>query len=102
MSDDNSKNGRSGFLQKLIKVAPGDLVRLVFLSIAAGIVLAAFNVNPRRLWVDFFGTIAESWSRFLEVIAHSAAWAVDYFFLGAILVVPIWLVMRLLKATRQK
>ena len=102
MSDNNSDKEQTSFVQRLIKIAPGDLIRLFFLSVAVGIVLAAFNVNPRRLWVDFFGTITESWSRFLEVIAHSAAWAVDYFLLGAILVIPIWLVLRILSATKRR
>jgi len=89
-----------GFLERLIKVTPGDLIRLVFLSIIAGLVLAAFRVDPRRLWVDFFGTIYEAWGEFIDLSADLVRWSIDYLILGAILVVPIWIAFRLFKAFR--
>ena len=89
------------FMQRLLKFAPSDLIRLIFLCVLAGFFLAAFHVNPRRLWVDFFGTLAESWSRFIGFISDSALWAVDYLLLGAVLVVPIWIVIRVLRALRR-
>ena len=58
---------------------------------------AALNVNPRDLWVDFFGTLAESWGRFIRFITESAGWAIEYFLLGAVLVIPIWIVFRILR-----
>lgn len=88
-------------MQRLLRFAPSDLVRLVFLCVLAGFFLAAFHVNPRRLWVDFFGTLAESWSRFIGFISDSALWAVDYLLLGAVLVVPIWIVVRVVRALRR-
>jgi hypothetical protein len=91
---------RSTFVQRLVQVGSSDLIRVAVLCVLAGFILAAFHVNPRRLWVDFFGTIAESWGRFIDFITHSAGWAVEYFLLGAILVVPIWIVFRVLCALR--
>tara|TARA_R110002096_G_scaffold61737_1_gene153356 strand:+ start:930 stop:1265 length:336 start_codon:yes stop_codon:yes gene_type:complete len=93
---------RRSFLQRLISVTPGDLIRLVFLSIIAGLVLAAFRVDPRRLWVDFFGTIYEAWGEFIDLSADLVRWSVDYLILGAILVVPIWIVWRILSAFNRR
>lgn len=95
---DNSQTGRRTFVQRLTKISSADILRLVFLCVLAGFLLAALNVNPRDLWIDFFGTLAESWSRFIHFITESAGWAIEYFLLGAILVIPIWLVFRLLRA----
>lgn len=92
---------RRSFVQRLLRFAPSDLLRLIFLCVLAGFFLAAFHVNPRRLWVDFFGTLAESWSRFIGFISDSAMWAVDYLLLGAVLVVPIWIVIRVVRALRR-
>jgi hypothetical protein len=92
---------RRTFVQRLLHLGASDIVRLVFLCVLAGFFLAAFHVNPRRLWVDFFGTLAESWGRFIGFISDSALWAVDYLLLGAVLVVPIWIVFRVFNAMRR-
>ncbi|MEA1942331.1 MAG: DUF6460 domain-containing protein [Pseudomonadota bacterium] len=95
---ENSQTDRRTFMQRLTKISSADILRLVFLCVLAGFLLAALNVNPRDLWIDFFGTLAESWSRFIHFITESAGWAIEYFLLGAVLVIPIWLVFRLLRA----
>jgi len=95
---DNSQTERRTFMQRLTKISSADILRLVFLCVLAGFLLAALNVNPRDLWIDFFGTLTESWSRFIHFITESAGWAIEYFLLGAVLVIPIWLVFRLLRA----
>lgn len=89
---------RRGFLARMAAVRPSDLVVLIFLCVLAGLVLAAFNVDPAELWVDFFGAAAEAWGRFFQIIGDSLAWGVQYFLLGAVLVVPIWIAWRVLKA----
>lgn len=96
-----AEQNRKSFAKRLFQVNATDILRLVFLCIIAGLVLAAFHVNPRRLWVDFFGTIAESWGRFIDFLTETASWAFDYFFLGAVLVIPIWIVFRFLRALRR-
>ncbi len=93
---------RSTFVQRLIRIGSTDIIRVIVLCVLAGFVLAAFHVNPRRLWVDFFGTIAESWGRFVDFLTHSVGWAIEYFLLGAILVIPIWIVFRVLGALRSR
>jgi uncharacterized RDD family membrane protein YckC len=97
-----SQAARSGekrsFVQRLTRISTTDVLRLVFLCVLAGFLLAALNVNPRDLWADFFGTLARSWGRFIDFLFDSAGWAIEYFLLGAVLVIPIWIVFRLLRA----
>ncbi len=92
---------KRGFVQRLLAVRPSDIATLVILCIVAGLVLAALRVDPAGLWVDFFGTLAAAWDRFFTIIASSAEYALRYFLLGAVLVVPIWLVWRLIRALRR-
>ncbi|MBO6766002.1 DUF6460 domain-containing protein [Maricaulis sp.] len=94
---ENSTPQRRSFVQRLVRMSTADILRLVFLCVLAGFLLAALNVNPGDLWVDFFGTLAESWGRFIRFITESAGWAVEYFLLGAVLVIPIWIVFRVLR-----
>ncbi|WP_412545339.1 DUF6460 domain-containing protein [Maricaulis sp. MIT060901] len=100
-SPTSSQADDSGFLQRLFKLSPNDLLRLLFLCVLVGLLLAAFNVDPRRLWVDFFGTLVESWTSIVSAIVNSAGHAIEYLLLGAVLVVPIWLLMRVLGAMRR-
>lgn len=90
-----------GFIGRLFRLTPNDILRLVFLCVLVGLLLAAFNVDPRRLWVDFFGTLVESWASVISVIVNSAGHALEYLLLGAVLVIPIWLFMRVLGAMRR-
>lgn len=95
---EETRTQRRTFVQRLTKISSADIFRLVFLCVLAGFLLAALNVNPRDLWIDFFGTLAESWGRFIHFITESAGWAIEYFLLGAVVVIPIWLAFRLLRA----
>ncbi|MHA6287389.1 DUF6460 domain-containing protein [Maricaulis sp. CAU 1757] len=95
---ENTSSERKSFVQRLVAVSATDVARLVFLCVLVGFILAAFHLNPRRLWIDFFGTVTEAWSRFIHFLTESAGWAIEYFLLGAIIVIPIWFVLRLLRA----
>lgn len=72
------------------------LVKLVLLSIVVGIVLSWLSWSPmeivdwvirffERLWTGIFGSLDR---------------AIDYFMLGAVIVVPLFLLSRLLKSGR--
>lgn len=74
------------------------LLRLALLSLLVGVVLAAFGMTP---WGFFH------WLRFwIEELLGSGMDAVrnlfGYILSGAIIVVPIWLVMRLLSSGRRQ
>jgi hypothetical protein len=69
------------------------VLRLVIICIVTGIVLRAVGVNPADLLhslPDLIRAISEYGWSWVET-------AFQYFFLGAIIVIPIWLVVRLVK-----
>src|SRR3984957_16708204 len=70
--------------------------RLVLLSILVGVILAAIGLDP---W-----NIIESVQRLLQHVWNlgfdTVRWLWRYFLLGAVIVVPIWLLVRLAKAPR--
>lgn len=99
MTEDRRPPRRRGFAGRLFAISVSDIVWLIVACVIAGLVLAAFNVDPARLWVDFFGTLGEAWERFFDIIGDTVSWGVGYFLLGAVLVVPIWILWRVLSAT---
>ena len=72
----------------------GVLIKLIALSVAVGVVLAWLDLTP---WA-----LIDSFRRFIErILAHGFDAVRDllgYFLLGAGVVVPIWLIIRLLKS----
>ena len=90
------------FLGRWMRITPGDILRLVLISVVVGLILAAFRVDPRRLWVDFFGTIVDAWREFIDISADLVTWGLDYFLLGAVLVIPIWLIVHTIRAMRRR
>lgn len=86
-------NGQSS-LNRILGDTPGRvLVRLVFLSLVVGVVMAALGIEPWDLVDNAFDFVRGIWN--LGFDAVEKVW--EYFLLGAIVVVPIWLVLRLLK-----
>jgi hypothetical protein len=73
------------------------LARLVLLSILVGVVLSAIGFDPWNIIESLRMLVREIWQRGFEIV-H---WLWRYFLLGAAIVVPIWLIMRLAKAPRQ-
>jgi len=90
------------FWQRLAAVKPSDIVLLVVLCVVVGLILAAFNVDPAELWVDFFGAVGRAWSTFFDSIGSTLGWALCYLALGAVIVVPIWIVWRIITAASRR
>lgn len=99
---DAAPRTKKTFVQRLVAIRPSDLIAVFFLCVLAGLILAVFNVDPATLWVDFFGAVGEAWQRFFQIIADSLGWAVQYFFLGAVLVIPIWIAWRIIRAASDR
>ncbi|MGE0230787.1 MAG: DUF6460 domain-containing protein [Flavobacteriaceae bacterium] len=86
-------------LERVIGGSPGAvLLRLVVLSIVVGIVLSALGLDPR----DILQSITRLIERIYNMGFDAVEWIIRYFLLGAVIVVPIWIVMRLLKVGTQK
>ena len=70
------------------------LVRLALLSLIVGVVLAALGFSPFEI-IDSIRRLAE---RIYDMGFAAVEKAFRYFLLGAVIVFPVWLVMRLLKS----
>jgi len=72
------------------------LGRLVLSSILVGVVLAAVGFDPWHLIESIRAIVFHVWDMGFDVM-H---WLWRYFLLGAVIVVPIWLIIRLFNAPR--
>jgi hypothetical protein len=64
------------------------LVKLAIGSLLLGLLLSAFSISPRELLKDLGGTVQS----IFEAVASMIEWSVEYILLGAVVVVPIWLI----------
>ena len=73
-------------------------LRLVVLSVVVGIVLSALGLTPAELFrrLDFI------LARLYEMGFRWVEWLIGYFLIGAVIVVPIWLIARLLGGGAKK
>lgn len=69
----------------------GVLIRLVVMSIVVGIVLSALGISPR----DLVYRVELFIRRIYDLGFGAFEGALQYFLLGAVVVVPIWLIARL-------
>ena len=72
------------------------LGRLIMLSILVGVILAAIGLDPWNIVESVRALIVHVWRMGFDVVR----WLWRYFLLGAVIVVPIWLLVRLAKAPR--
>jgi hypothetical protein len=74
------------------------IVKLAIISLLVGVALAFFDISPRSLVENLGGTVVEIY----EVILRFLRWAVQYILLGAVVVLPIWLVFFLIRLAKKK
>jgi hypothetical protein len=70
------------------------IVRLVLLSILVGVVLAAVGFDPWNIISSLHRLVRSIW----EMGWDAVSWVWRYFLLGAVIVIPIWLISRLMRA----
>ena len=68
-------------------------VRLILLSIVIGVLLSALGFDP---W-NIIQSIERLIRRIYNLGFEAVEWLWRYFLLGAVLVVPIWLIVRLVR-----
>lgn len=74
----------------------GVIIRLVVLSIIVGIVLSAFNIHPANIVYHIRLLVQRLYDMGFGLFEN----AFGYLILGAVIVVPIWLLTRLLAVAR--
>ncbi len=72
------------------------LGKLVLLSILIGVVLSTFGFDPWNIVDSIRQLLRAIW----EMGFDAFRWLWRYFLLGAVLVVPIWLILRLFRTPR--
>jgi hypothetical protein len=71
-------------------------LKIILLSVVVGVILSALGLDPRDIWQSLVELVRHIWNMGWDAVV----WLWRYFLLGAVIVVPIWLVVRLLKAGR--
>jgi hypothetical protein len=85
-------------ITRFIGGSPGRVaVQLIVVSFIVGVILSALGVSP----FDIVNGLQRLVRRIYEMGFDSVEWIFRYFLLGAVVVVPIWLIMRLLKSGRR-
>jgi hypothetical protein len=72
------------------------VLKIILLSVVVGIILSALGLDPRDIWQSLVELVKHVWNMGWDAVV----WLWRYFLLGAVIVVPIWLVIRLSKAGR--
>src|ERR1700752_5188130 len=86
------------FIQRFLGAPPLAVIgRLILLSILVGVILAAVGLDPWNVIESVRRLIAHIWNLGFDAVR----WLWRYFLLGAVIVVPIWFLVRLAKAPRR-
>jgi hypothetical protein len=72
------------------------LGKLVLLSVLIGVVLSALGLDPWNIVSSLQRLIRDIWNMGFDAVR----WLWQYFLLGAVIVIPIWLILRLVRAPK--
>jgi len=85
------------FVQRFFGGPPMAVIgRLILLSILVGVILAAIGLDPWNVIESVRRLVEHVWNMGFEAVR----WLWQYFLLGAVIVLPIWLLVRLAKTPR--
>ena len=73
------------------------LIQLAVLSLILGIVLSALGVSP----FDIVSGLQRLVERIYNTGFDTLVWGFRYFLLGAVIVFPVWLILRILRLGRR-
>lgn len=82
----------------LPRITAGTVVKLVIASLCVGLVLAYLDMDPQ----DLLAWAHRQATNLLGDAADWVQWAIKYIFIGAVIVIPIWLINYLWRAARGK
>lgn len=80
------------------KGAVGIIGRLLVISLIVGVVLSALGITANNL----FGSLNSLARRIYDLGFGAIDWVLQYILVGAMVVVPIWLVARILGGVRTR
>jgi hypothetical protein len=69
-------------------------IRLALISILVGVLLSVLGITPRNFFM-----MLDRFARYVYDLGFSAVdWVLGYLVLGAMVVIPVWFILRLLRA----
>ena len=74
------------------------IIRLTVLSILLGVLLSFFDLDPFNFW----NSLKNLFLRIYDMGFGAIEWMVRYLLLGAVIVVPLWIIGRLWKLYANK
>jgi len=78
------------------RITGNTVVRLLVLSLIVGLVITWLNIDPKNLLYS----LRDGAIRLFEMGVDVFGWAFTYILIGAVVVIPIWLVLYLLRYLR--
>jgi hypothetical protein len=87
----------NGAIDRFLGGSPLSVVlRLALLCVLVGVILSALGFDPFNIWRSLQNLVRAIWDLGFDAVW----WLWRYFLLGAVIVIPIWLVVRLAKGGR--
>ena len=80
------------------KISGRSLVKILVASLVVGIILAALDIDPRNL----LDSAQAAFEKLADMGVSFFNWAFTYILIGAVVVVPIWLITYLWRVIRNK
>lgn len=80
------------------RITAATVVKLIIASLCVGLLLAYFDTDPLAL----LGWARDNMQALLGDAADWVQWSIKYIFIGAVIVVPIWLIGYLWRAARRR
>jgi len=78
------------------KITGGTVVRLLVLSLVVGLILAGLNIDPQNI----LASMRDCAINLFDMGVDLFGWAFTYVLIGAVVVIPIWLIMYLWRYMR--
>jgi len=75
----------------------GTIVKIAVLSLIVGLILSALDISPARVLEGLGVTARDA----IDSGASLVAWALEYVVIGAVIVVPIWLIVAVIGSRRR-
>jgi hypothetical protein len=97
MTDFGAELAMSNGLNRFLGGSPlAVLGKLILLSILIGVVLSALGLDPWNIVESVRRVFRSIWDMGFDAVR----WLWSYFLLGAVLVIPIWLILRIVRAPK--
>ena len=89
----------SGNVERFLGGSPLAVIgKLILLSILIGVVLSAIGLDPRDIFASITRLFRDIWNMGFDAVR----WLWQYFLLGAVIVIPVWLILRIVRTPRGK